>query len=94
MEDELCFLPGIIENFCTNTESLNVPSEIIIDSTDTMLESNFAESQLYDTPNCLALTIIPDYKYLSVKNILTRFASITYKTIFSTIVLNVIKLFL
>lgn len=94
MEDTLCFLPGIEENFCINTEFTMILPGVLDASFNTLFDTEITEAQVDDTPNCLALTVVPDYKYLSVKNLLTRSAHITYKIIFSTIILNVIKLFI
>ena len=83
--EECSFLPGILEEFTNKKitpESINA-----IESEAVIVDENSYSS------NCLALTIVPDYKMLSVKNVITQSVRITYKILFSTIVLNIIKLF-
>lgn len=83
--EESIFLPGVLDEFDnieTTPESINtIESEAIVDDL------------ISYSPNCLSLTVVPDYKMLSVKNVITQSVRITYKVLFSTIVLNIIKLF-
>ena len=83
--EECIFLPGVLDEFDnieTTPESINaIESEVIVDDV------------ISYSPNCLSLTVVPDYKMLSVKNVITQSVRITYKVLFSTIVLNIIKLF-
>lgn len=83
--EECIFLPGVLDEFDnieTTPESINaIESEAIVDDV------------ISYSPNCLSLTVVPDYKMLSVKNVITQSVRITYKVLFSTIVLNIIKLF-
>lgn len=83
--EECIFLPGVLDEFNnieSTPESINaIESEAIVDDV------------ISYSPNCLSLTVVPDYKMLSVKNVITQSVRITYKILFSTIVLNIIKLF-
>lgn len=83
--EECIFLPGVLDEFDnieSTPESINaIESEAIVDDV------------ISYSPNCLSLTVVPDYKMLSVKNVITQSVRITYKILFSTIVLNIIKLF-
>lgn len=83
--EECVFLPGVLEEF-NNIETAPEPMDAIESEAIVVDEIPYS-------PNCLALTVVPDYKMLSLKNIAIRSAQVTYKIIFSTIVLNIIKLF-
>ena len=83
--EECVFLPGILEEF-SNIKMTPEPINAIES------EAIFDDAIPY-SPNCLALTVVPDYRILSIKNIAIRSVQVTYKILFSTIVLNIIKLF-
>lgn len=82
--EECVFLPGVLDEF----DDIEITPEPM-----NAIESEAIVDEIPYSPNCLALTVVPDYKMLSIKNIAIRSAQVTYKIIFSTIVLNIIKLF-
>lgn len=83
--EECVFLPGVLNEF----DNIEKPSESI----NAIETEAIVNDEIPYSPNCLSLTVVPDYKILSIKNVITQSARITYKVLFSTIVLNIIKLF-
>ncbi len=89
--EEVFFLPGVLDDtpyieissITQNAEPIDNIDSAVIDNSEPTIASN-----------CLALTIVPDYKLISLKNIITRSTHITYKVLFSTFMLYILKLFL
>lgn len=96
-EEEPMILPGILEEFEILDEPMMLPGVLDefnnIETTPEPINSEVINDDIPYSSNCLALTIVPDYKMLSIKNIVVHSMQVTYKILFSTVVLNLIKLF-
>lgn len=90
-------LPGILDNFNQSiSEDVFLPGILddVIETSSDLDSSVYLYDKIDNSPNCLSLTVVPDYNMISIKNLIFHSAQITYKILFSTVILNLIKLFI